>query len=120
MEGICILLVYGVAFSLYVEFAWLLLGPLFLIRGCLIRLLDNVFQYEMPLKQSCYAHNLYLPVCWSRLILHFNLLGIHPNVSCWQLSCLHAEYGHQYQGRWMRAVADQFKEPVSGDPLKNQ
>ena len=122
IEGICILLVYSVAFSLYGKFAWMLLGAL-LARACLISLVDNVFHYETPLEQVRYAHNLYLPVCWSRLILHFNLHGIHhlhPNISCWQLPRLHAESGHQYQGCWIRAMTAQFKGPVCYDQFKNE
>ncbi len=120
IEAICILLVYGVAFSLYGKFAWMLIIAL-LARGGLISLVDNMFHYATPLEQGRYAHNLYLPVWWSRFILHFNLHGIHhlhPNVSCWQLPNLHAESGHQYHGRWMQAMAAQFKGPVAFDQFK--
>lgn len=120
IEVIGILLAYGVAFSLYAEYAWMLLLAL-LARGCLISLVDNVFHYATPLEQVRYAHNLYLPVWWSRLILHFNLHGIHhlhPSASCWQLPRLHADAGHQYQGRWMPAIAAQFKGPLSCDQCK--
>jgi fatty acid desaturase len=121
VEAVFILLVYGCAFSLYGEYAWMLAGAL-LLRGCLISLVDNVFHYETPLEQIRYAHNLYLPAWWSRLILHFNLHGIHhlqPNASCWQLPGLHAESGHQYQGHWMKAITAQFKGPVSWHALKD-
>jgi len=121
IEVVFILLLYGCAFSLYGEHAWMLVSAL-LLRGCLISLVDNVFHYETPLEQIRYAHNLYLPAWLSRLILHFNLHGIHhlhPNISCWQLPGLHAESGHQYQSRWMKAVTAQFKGPISWHALKD-
>lgn len=114
IDAVLILLAYGLAFSVYGAHAWMLLGALFL-RGGLISLVDNLFHYDTPLDQTRYAHNLYLPAWLSRLVLHFNLHGVHhlyPHVSCWQLPQLHAASGQLYQGKWMRSMRAQFKGAI--------
>lgn len=113
-DALLILVVYGIAFYLYAAHAWMLVCAM-LARACLISLVDNLFHYETPLEQPRYARNVYLPAWAARLMLNFNLHGVHhlnPHSPWWQLSTLHAKAGGGYQASWITAMQNQFKGPI--------
>lgn len=114
IDALLILIVYSIAFYLYAGNAWMLACAI-LARACLISLVDNLFHYETPLEHTRYARNLHLPAWAARLILNFNLHGVHhlhPHSPWWQLPSLHAEAGDGYQSSWITAMQNQFKGPI--------
>jgi fatty acid desaturase len=114
LDGWLVLTLYGLAFALYGEHAWMLLLAL-IGRAFLISVVDNAFHYGTPLEDTRYARNLALPAWAARLILNFNLHGAHharPGLAWWQLPGYHRASRAGYQGNWMAAVLDQFRGPI--------
>lgn len=68
--------IYGLAFTLYGKYAWMLALALF-ARGFLISIMDNVFHYGTPLGKPDISRNLALPTWASRMILNFNFHSNH-------------------------------------------
>lgn len=114
IDGGFVLTLYGVAFSLYGEHAWMLVLAL-MGRAFLISVVDNAFHYGTPLEDSKYARNLALPAWASALILHFNLHGAHhlrPGLAWWALSGYHRQSRAGFQGNWIGTLLHQFRGPI--------
>ncbi|RTL52273.1 MAG: fatty acid desaturase [Rhodocyclaceae bacterium] len=119
-DVVLILACYGLAFALYGAHAWMLAAAL-AGRALLISLVDNLFHYGTTLDNTHYARNLALPGWASRLILHFNLHGLHhlhPDLPWWQLPRVHADGQMGYQGRWLPAMLDQFHGTIQEQRLR--
>lgn len=113
-DGWMILALYGLAFSLYGEQAWMLALAL-MGRAFLISVVDNAFHYGTPLEDTRYARNLALPSWAARLILNFNLHGAHharPGLTWGQLPAYHRQSGAGFQGNWIGALLAQFRGPI--------
>lgn len=113
-DGWLILALYGLAFGLYGEQAWMLVLAL-MGRAFLISVVDNAFHYGTPLEDTRYARNLALPTWAARLILNFNLHGAHharPGLTWWQLPAYHRQSGAGFQGNWIGALLAQFRGPI--------
>lgn len=114
LDGWLILTLYGLAFALYGEYAWMLVLAL-MGRAFLISVVDNAFHYGTPLEDTKYARNLALPTWAGRLILNFNLHGAHhqrPGLPWWRLPDYHRRSRTGFQGNWICALLHQFRGPI--------
>jgi fatty acid desaturase len=95
---------------------WPLLAAALAARGFLISFLDNVYHYRTPVGDIFYAKNLRLPMPGARLLLNFNLHGIHhrnPAVPWIYLPVLFREGDGLYDGSYFAAAARQLLGPVA-------
>jgi fatty acid desaturase len=114
-DALAILLVYGMSFHCYGAHWWLLALALW-GRGLLISLLDNAFHYGTPLDSPHYAPDLSAPEWWGRLLLHFNLHGLHhrqPAAPWHELPRLHRREAGTFQGSLFRTILSQFRGPIA-------
>jgi fatty acid desaturase len=106
---------FAISFSCYGQ-NWPLLLAALLARGFLISFLDNVYHYETPVGDIFYARNLRLAAPLSKLLLNFNLHGIHhvnPAIPWIHLPKAFAAGKSQYHGGYLTASARQFLGPVA-------
>lgn len=76
VDGLLALSWLGFSFHVYGEH-WPILLAVVAARGFLISFLDNLYHYETPVGDIFYAKNLWLAAPLNRLLLNFNLHGIH-------------------------------------------
>ncbi len=76
VDGVAVLALFGVSAFCYGEH-WPMLVAALAARAFLISFLDNVYHYRTPVNDLFYAGNLWLPRSLSKILLHFNLHGIH-------------------------------------------
>jgi fatty acid desaturase len=95
---------------------WPLLLAALLARGFLISFLDNVYHYETPVSDIFHAKNLRLAWPLNKLLLNFNLHGIHhtnPAIPWADLpGALDAE-GGRFQGGYFTASLRQLRGPIA-------
>jgi fatty acid desaturase len=99
---------------------WPLLAAALAARGFLISFLDNVYHYRTPVGEIFYAKNLRLPLPGARLLLNFNLHGIHhrnPAIPWIHLPVLFREHEGLYDGNYFSAAARQLLGPVAMQDL---
>jgi len=114
-DGALVLGWFGLSAWCYGE-QWPLLLALLAARGFLISFLDNVYHYRTPVNDIFYASNLWLPAVLGRLLLNFNLHGIHhqnPAIPWNRLPLLFDARGDIYQGNYFTAAARQLLGPVA-------
>jgi fatty acid desaturase len=95
---------------------WPILLLVLASRGFLISFLDNVYHYETPVGDIFYAKNLGLNAPLSKLLLHFNLHGIHhinPAISWINLPRAFQAQNGTYQGRYFAAAWRQLRGPIA-------
>jgi fatty acid desaturase len=95
---------------------WPLLLAALLARGFLISFLDNVYHYETAVGDIFYARNLRLAAPLSKLLLNFNLHGIHhanPAIPWIHLPKAFAAGKSRYQGGYFAASVRQLRGPVA-------
>jgi fatty acid desaturase len=95
---------------------WPLLLAALLARGFLISFLDNVYHYETPVSDVFYAKNLWLAWPLSKLLLNFNLHGIHhtnPAIPWIHLPGALAAEGGRFQGGYFTASLRQLRGPIA-------
>jgi fatty acid desaturase len=93
-----------------------LLVAALLTRGFLISFLDNVYHYETTVGDIFYAKNLRLAPLLSKLLLHFNLHGVHhvnPAVPWIHLPKAFHAGTRQFQGGYFAASARQLRGPIA-------
>ena len=115
LDGFLTLLVLGLAFFCYGQMWWLL-GLALLGRGFLISFLDNIYHYETPVSDVFFAKNLRLPGPLAKLLLNFNLHGIHhinPAIPWVHLPRAFAIQAGQFQGGYFTAALRQLHGPVA-------
>ncbi len=120
-DGILIVMGWATAFYLYGAY-WPLLVAVLAARGVLISFLDNVYHYGTPVSEIFYAKNLWLPPWPAKLLLNFNLHGIHhrhPAVPWPGLPLLLCDLGQAYQGNYFAAAIDQLHGPLALQDLPN-
>jgi fatty acid desaturase len=118
-DALAILALYGTAFYLYGDHAWMLALAI-AARALLISLMDNVFHYGTPLDDRLHAYDLALPRWASAIILNFNLHGthhLHPGLSCWDLPAAHRARGGGYHGPLVPTLMAQFRGPIPASRL---
>ena len=95
---------------------WPLLVAVLLARGFLISFLDNVYHYATPVDDVFYARNLLLPVAGTRLLLNFNLHGVHhinPAIPWIDLPEAFDAQANKYQGGYFAAALTQLRGPIA-------
>jgi len=114
-DGLLTLLWLALAFFCYGGH-WPLLAGVLLARGFLISFLDNVYHYATPVGDIFYARNLSLPRPLAKLLLHFNLHGVHhanPAISWIDLPAAFDAEGGKYQGGYFGAAWRQLGGPIA-------
>lgn len=119
LDGALALAVTGLGFAAYGAH-WPLLALVLIARGFLISFHDNAYHYGAPLKvdtsDSRSSYDLRLPDAMSRLILNFNLHGVHhryPALPWPALPFAFASRGEPYDGALLPAAARQLRGPVA-------
>ena len=119
IDGLLIFVWFGAA-TIWYGVHWPLLIGALAARAFLISFLDNVYHYETPLNDIFYAANLRLPRTASRLLLNFNLHGIHhqnPAIPWRSLPGIFTETAKIFQGNYLTAAARQLRGPVAVQDL---
>jgi fatty acid desaturase len=114
-DGFLALLVLALAFFGYGENWWLLALAL-LGRGFLISFLDNIYHYQTPVSDIFYAKNLRLPALLAKLLLHFNLHGIHhvnPAIPWIHLPRAFEIQAGNFHGGYFAAALGQLRGPIA-------
>jgi fatty acid desaturase len=118
-DALTVLLVYGLSFYCYGRHWWMLALAL-CGRAVLISLMDNAFHYGTPLDRPHYAPDLSVPSWWGRLLLHFNLHGLHhrqPAAAWHELPRLHRREAGTFDGSLFRAILLQLRGPIAEHDL---
>jgi fatty acid desaturase len=95
---------------------WPLLAAVLLARAFLISFLDNVYHYATPVDDVFYARNLRLPAAGAKLLLHFNLHGVHhinPAIPWIDLPEAFDVEGGKYHGEYFAAALSQLRGPIA-------
>lgn len=95
---------------------WPLLAALWLARAFLISFLDNIYHYATPVGDLFYARNLSLPGACAKLLLHFNLHGVHhvnPAIPWRDLPRAFDAQAGKYQGDYFAAALRQLRGPIA-------
>ncbi len=85
-------------------------------HGLFISFLDNVYHYRTPVNDIFYDSNLWLPGPCAKLLLNFNLHGIHhqnPAVPWNRLPLVFYEGAEIYHGNYFAAAPRQLNGPVA-------
>lgn len=111
-----LLTIGGLGLSFYVYGAnWPVLLGIVVARGFLISFLDNVYHYETPVGDIFYAKNLRLAAPWSKLLLNFNLHGIHhinPAISWINLPQAFQVQNGEFEGGYFATAWRQLHGPI--------
>ena len=95
---------------------WPLILAVLLARGFLISFLDNVYHYGTPVSDVFYAKNLRLASPAAKLLLNFNLHGIHhinPAIPWIELPKAFDAQAGKYHGGYFRAAWRQLHGPIA-------
>ena len=115
IDGLLALSWLALSFLCYGE-RWPLLAAALLGRALLISFLDNVYHYATPVGDLFYARNLRLPAAAAKLLLHFNLHGVHhvnPAIPWIDLPEAFEAQAGKYQGGYFGAALDQLRGPIA-------
>ncbi len=121
IDGIAILLVFGLSAFCYGEH-WKLLAGLLMVRTFLISFMDNVYHYRTPLNITISGHNLWLPRIFSTLLLNFNLHRVHhsnPSVPWAKLPEFFAQQSERFDRSFFTAALHQLYGPVPLSELQD-
>ena len=114
-DGIAILFLFGLSALCYGE-QWGLLAISLVTRAFLISFLDNVYHYRTPVNDLLHADNLRLPATLSKILLYFNLHGIHhrnPAIPWHRLPEVFRREAGPFQGNFLTAALRQLEGPVA-------
>lgn len=95
---------------------WPLLAGALLARGFLVSFFDNAYHYGTPVGNIFYARNLALPGLAAKLVLHFNLHGVHhvnPAIPWSDLPAAFEAQGGRHEGSYFAAAARQLRGPIA-------
>ena len=115
IDGMFTLALFSFSFYCYGEH-WPLLLAVLAARGFLISFLDNVYHYETPVGDVFYARNLRLNGALERLLLHFNLHGIHhlnPAIPWSDLPRAFLAQAGKFEGNYLGAALRQLHGPIA-------
>jgi len=115
IDGLLTLVVFGLAFFCYAE-NWCILASALIGRGFLISFLDNIYHYETPVSDVFYAKNLRLPAPLTKLLLNFNLHGIHhvnPAIPWIHLTHAFEIQAGKFQGSYFVTALRQLHGPIA-------
>ena len=114
-DGLITLAWLALSFLCYGEH-WALLLAVLLARGFLISFLDNVYHYDTPVSDIFYAKNLRLVEPAAKLLLHFNLHGVHhvnPAIPWIHLPNAFEAQAGRFQGGYFAAALNQLQGPIA-------
>jgi fatty acid desaturase len=114
-DGVIIVAMVAVSAWQYGSSAWMLLAT-FAARGFLISFLDYVYHYDTPVDDVRHGRNLRLAPPIARMLLHFNLHGVHhrhPNSPWWELPWLFESGEHRYDGSYLYHALRQLRGPIA-------
>jgi len=115
LDGLLTVALLSLSFYSYGEH-WPLLLAILGTRGILISFLDNVYHYETRVGDVFYARNLRLSGALERLLLHFNLHGIHhlnPAIPWIELPKAFCAQAGQFEGGYFSAALRQLRGPIA-------
>jgi fatty acid desaturase len=115
IDGLIILGWFGLSLFCYASH-WPLLIVVLAARGFFISFLDNVYHYRTPVNDIFYASNLWLPPLTTKLLLNFNLHGIHhqnPAIPWIRLPTVFRDQSQMFHGNYLAAAARQLQGPVA-------
>ena len=95
---------------------WPLLAGALLARAFLSSFLDNLYHYGTPVGNIFYARNLALPEMAAKLLLHFNLHGVHhvnPAIPWSDLPEAFEAQGGRHEGDYCAAALRQLRGPIA-------
>jgi fatty acid desaturase len=95
---------------------WLLLIAVLSARAFLISFLDNVYHYATPVGDIFYARNLRLAAVPAKLLLHFNLHGVHhlnPAIPWIDLPQAFDAQAGKYHDDYFAAAVRQLRGPIA-------
>lgn len=95
---------------------WPLFASVLLARAFLISFLDNVYHYATPVGDVFFAKNLRLPAPLERLLLNFNLHGMHhvnPAIPWSDLPVAFDAHAAKYHGGYFTAAWNQLRGPIA-------
>ncbi|HXG49907.1 MAG TPA: fatty acid desaturase [candidate division Zixibacteria bacterium] len=114
-DGVCALAWLAASAAVYgANWGWLVF--VVAARAFLISFLDNVYHYGTPVNDLLFARNLRLPGPMERMLLHFNLHGVHhrnPSVPWIGLPESFRRQGRVFHGGYFSAAARQIAGPVA-------
>jgi fatty acid desaturase len=119
IDGILIVLWLSASCCFYASHWPLLLGIL-AARAFFISFLDNVYHYRTPVADIFYASNLRLPAPLRKLLLNFNLHGIHhrnPAIPWIRLPSVFREQSAVFHGSYLQAALSQLGGPIALEDL---
>ena len=114
-DAILIMIIWSSSFWLYGEHSWMLLLAL-VGRGFLISFLDNIYHYATPVGDIFFACNLRLAPGLQKLLLNFNLHGIHHLNPALSWAHLPESFNVQqgtFSGSYFRAAKAQLHGPIA-------
>jgi len=115
LDGLATVAWLSLSFACYGE-NWLFLAGALLARGFLISFLDNIYHYETPVGDIFYAKNLRLARPLSKLLLNFNLHGIHhlnPALPWISLPQAFEARAAKFAGGYFAAALRQLRGPIA-------
>lgn len=115
IDGLLALSWLAISFFVYGTH-WPILLAMVAARGFLISFLDNLYHYETPVGDIFYAKNLRLAAPLSKLLLNFNLHGIHhlnPAISWINLPQAFEVQKSEFQGGYFTAAWRQLGGPIA-------
>jgi fatty acid desaturase len=115
VDGLLALSWLGLSFYAYGAH-WPILLAIVAGRGFLISFLDNLYHYESPVGDIFYAKNLRLAAPLSKLLLNFNLHGIHhvnPAISWINLPQAFEVQNGEFDGGYFTAAWRQLRGPIA-------
>lgn len=118
-DGVLILICFGLSLYCYGD-GWPLLFGILAARGFLISFLDNVYHYRTPIDDIFYARNLWLPRPAAKVLLNFNLHGIHhqnPAIPWMRLPASFNQEKQAFQGNYFAAAVSQLGGPIAVERL---
>ncbi|CQD19022.1 Fatty acid desaturase [Mycobacterium lentiflavum] len=116
-DAVSVVLVYVAAGFAYGRHVWMLVAAL-VARAVLISIADNAYHYGTRLDARLEALNLRLPGLLERLLLAFNLHGVHhrhPGLPWYELRSAFLADGDEFHLGWFTATARQLRGPISAD-----
>jgi fatty acid desaturase len=114
-DGALILALFGLSALCYGAW-WPLLLAALMARAFLISFLDNVYHYRTAVNDVFYADNLRLPRLLARMLLHFNLHGVHhrnTTVTWIRLPEVFERGSGKFAGDYFAAAVRQLRGPVA-------
>ncbi len=114
LDGAIIIMILTTSAFCYGAYWWILVAVL-AFRGFCISFLDYVYHYGAPFDDHRQGFNLYMPGPFARLLLNFNLHGIHhwnPTLSWVELPDAFTRQGGTFQDHYVSAALRQLQGPI--------